>query len=698
MRLHIVWKIVEKELRETLRDRRTLTMMVLIPLLLYPLLILGLNSLGDSQRAASDARASKVAVWGDLPKELEAKLKAARIELLPWAGASEEVRSRLLAAAYAPVPAAAPRKEGDSAAPEERHPVVDAARPAILRRDVDAVLVTWPDVASSLAKAGLGHVAVLFDSVRPDSEKASDRVKEQIELYRVEEVARREKEKGLEGGFSRALEVRAQNVAPKSRRFGFGLGQVLPFLLVSISFTGAFYAAIDSTAGEKERGTLQTLLCAPLRASEIVCGKFLAVWTVAMISAAANILSMALTFSRLAGGASLSISPWAALAAFALLIPLTLTVVALFIAVAMFAKDFKDGQNFLTPVLMLLMVPSSAGIIPGIELNAWTAMVPVVNVTLLLKALFVGEATPDSIFLVLLGSFLHALLAILLAARIFEREVILLGGSDSWRGLFGIEEGGEKHATPTLSFLTFALMFVTAFYGSLALVHMGGFKVLLIAEYGFFLAPAIVVALLLRLHFDDVFRLRLPSAGAAASGLLIGLSGWVVVTGLSFRLLPPPDSLNKALEKILMLDDPSTPLWLIWLAVAATPAVCEELVFRGLILSGFRGFGMWPAILTSSLLFALAHASIYRLLPTFLLGIAFGYLAWRSGSIVPGMIAHGVNNGVLATISYSSKWISPVRPEQMQAVPWSWMFAAALVVMLAWAMVGRGGERKAVLS
>ena len=93
------------------------------------------------------------------------------------------------------------------------------------------------------------------------------------------------------------------------------------------------------------------------------------------------------------------------------------------------------------------------------------------------------------------------------------------------------------------------------------------------------------------------------------------------------------------------------PLWVVLLAVAVTPAVCEELFFRGVVLSGLRSLGKWPAIAISALLFAVAHASIYRLLPTLLLGLVLGYLVWKTGSIVVSMIVHALNNGIVAVLS-----------------------------------------------
>jgi sodium transport system permease protein len=667
MRPHIAWHVFRKELRETLRDRRTLAMMVGLPLLLYPLMIMGVSALSDSQREASETRPSTIAIWGDAPPELRDLLAANKIV----------VKSTQPAPDAPPIPREPEPKEGEKRKVEDsQHPMVLAARKPILKREVDAVLVLWPDFVPSLHNGSLGHVAVLYDSVRDDSDRAQLRLKKQLDKYRETMAARREQERGLAGGFTRVMEVAVENVAPKARRTGFGLGQVLPFLLLTVSFTGAFYAAVDSTAGEKERNTLQTLMCAPLQSTEIIFGKFLAVWSVALITAMLNVMSMAVTFMRISASAgSLALSPEKYVLTFLMLIPQTLTIVAVFLTVGAFAKDFKEGQNYLTPVLMAMMMPSAVTMIPGIELNAWTSFAPVVNTALLIKAIMVGEASADQIFLVLLGSGIQAMLAIMLAARVFGREQVLLGGKDSFRGLFGLERNRSLLPSPALSFTLFAVALVAAFYGSLALTDRGTVTMLLTMEYVFFLTPAIAAALLMRFPMQRVFSLRLPSLQTLLASIAIGLFGWLAIGGVSMRLLPPPESLVRALNKILLINDDHVPLALLWFVVALTPAVCEELFFRGIVLSGLRPFGKWPAILISAALFGVAHASVYRLLPTFLLGILFGYLVWRSGSILTSIVAHALNNGLLVTIGRELPMESAV------SIRWDWIFGASLVVV-----------------
>lgn len=697
MRFRQVWTIYRKELLESFRDRRTLMMMVGFPVLIYPLLIMGMARLQESQEEATSARQSVVDIWGNAPADLVSLLKEQQFNVRTNEGLPGDVAAKLQSGEYPavspPPPASLQRSKKSSDKPKPMHPLAIAAQPLILSRKVDVVLAVWPDLSKPMEQAGLGHVAVLYDSVRQDSEKAADRLTDALTKYRQTVRDAREHAKGLPQGFTTAVEIGQANVAPQSRRAGFGMGQILPFLLIMVSFTGAFYAAIDTTAGEKERGTMQTLLCAPLRSTEIVGGKFLGVWTISLISALANVISMAITFQRLTpAGFSLTVEPHVYALALLMLIPVTLMVTALFLAVGAFANEFKDGQNYLTPVLMLIMFPASAGMVPGMELNSSLMFVPILNVSLLIKSLFIGEAKPDTIFLVLVSSLVYAMLGVVFAARVFQRETVLVGGTDNIRGLFGMDRrrGAAWAPTPSLVLTVFAVALVAAFYGGLALHDVSLVTMLLSTEWIFLLLPVVLTVALL--HFDPrkTLSLRLPSWRAALAGLLLGSASWVIAASIAFYLIPVPEEFGRALQKTLLLDDGKpVSLGLIWFCVAVSPAICEELLFRGLIAAGLRSLGRWPMLIVTALLFGIAHASIYRLLPTFFLGLVLGYSAWKSRSIFTSMLVHMINNGLLVALAFSPAFARFMHLEMNRPLPPIWIVSAAGVVAIALWLLSR---------
>jgi sodium transport system permease protein len=164
---------------------------------------------------------------------------------------------------------------------------------------------------------------------------------------------------------------------------------------------------------------------------------------------------------------------------------------------------------------------------------------------------------------------------------------------------------------------------------------------------------------------------------------LIGLTASTAVAGLVLRLAPPPDSMLRELQETLQLGSKPAPLWELWLVVALTPALCEETFFRGLMLSGLRRWGPWTAIGISALLFGLLHCSIYRLLPTFILGLVLGYAVWRSGSLYCSILIHALNNGLIATLV----WSNAGKDLNVQAVPWSLTLGALAVMAIGLALL-----------
>jgi sodium transport system permease protein len=662
MRLFIVQVIWFKELVEILRDRRTLFRLLLLPIVIYPLFAIGVSMFQGSEMEAQQARASRVAVWGPLPPAIEAGLAVpGKITLTPWQGVPAGVREGLESRLLAPPPGVdpdAPQTEEESprkqrmipaAWTEPENAVLTAARELIARREVEAVLVPWPGLGAALDREERPPISLYFDPVRSDSMMARERIERSLRGLRLKIAAAREDARGLPRGFTAVLDLRTRTVALPDRSGGQLLGAMMPMMLILMAMTGGVMPAIDLTAGEKERNTMQTLLCAPVRPIEIIAGKFLAVFLVSLLTALANVVSLALTMRRIVPG-DIPISAGTYALTFALLIPVSLLFSALFLALSVFARDFKDGQNVLLPVYLPVTLLAGLTSLPTIELNRWTALAPVLNIALLIKGLFLGEAGPQLVLLTLGSSLLYAALALVFAATVFEREHVLLGGKESPVDLLGLRrrDGGEPGPGFVLTHFAFAL--VALFYGSAALEHSRTIVLFLTTQFGAFLLPAALVVLIAGYSFKDTFAIRLPAPRLALGAVLLGLSAWSVVAGPSSWLFPPPPELTKALEKTLLFD--GAPLPVLWLLAAVTPALCEEFVFRGLLFSGLRRVGPWTAILTTSLLFGLAHGSVHRMLPTFLLGLLMGTLRLRSGSIVPSMLLHLLNNGLVVTFLY----------------------------------------------
>ena len=647
MRLPIVWIIFCKEITEALRDRVTLLVLVGLPLLIYPLAIFTTTSVANHQAAVEDRQVTTVAVWGvgATPLVDWLTLTNSRLRTERWLGMPDQLRTQLVAGRLQPPPPtrspslAAEARLGlgrlpsAPAAPTE-DVVLAAARAVVSGKQTDAVLVIWPGFDDALQRHGLGEVSVYYDSVIPKSALAWSRLSHQLDRFRQHLLKVRQRERGLPEGFVRALDVREDDVAPAQRQISNLLGHVLPLMLIMLAVVGALVAAVDMTAGEKDRATMQTLLCAPVGSFEIVAGKFLAVWGISLLSATANIVGMGFTISRLAAAFHVDLIEVSTLVtALGLLLPATWTIAALFLAVAALARDVNDAGNFLGAAAFAVMLPVAATLLPGVELDVWTYCVPLVNLSLLIRTLMTGQAAGHLIFLTLLTSLAYAGLALALAARVFGREQILL----------------------------------------------------LVTQYGVLFLPVVALATARKFPLVQTFSLRWPSWRSLLGSGLIGLSVSVALAGLALRLAPPPESMLRELQEALQLGDKPAALWKLWLMVALTPALCEETFFRGLMLSGLRRWGGWAAIGITALLFGLLHGSIYRLLPTFILGLVLGYAVWRSGSLYCSILIHGLNNGLIVTLI----WSNGGKQMDIQSVPWSLTLGALAIMGIGLALLTR---------
>ena len=345
------------------------------------------HSLPSARRRAEHARGlrgrrpggailSRGGVGGDFSAEVHAAIDAAgMLTTETWAAAPDEVRRDLEAGRLSPIEAPPGEEELPSGkdlrkAPwvEPENPVLAAAREALARREVDAVLVPWPGFREAMTEGRRAEASIYFDSVRPDSTLARGRLDRALRTARREARSAREAARTLPSGFTDPLSILDRNVAPLKRRAGELLGTMMPLMMIMMSLLGGFLPAIDLTAGEKERGTMQTLLCAPLRPIEIIVGKFLAVFVVSLLTALVNVLSLSFTIRRLIPfEVAIAASTYAL--TFLALVPVSFFFSAIFLAVASFARDFRDGQNALAPVYILTLVTTTVTVLPGFEVT-----------------------------------------------------------------------------------------------------------------------------------------------------------------------------------------------------------------------------------------------------------------------------------------------------------------------------------------
>lgn len=619
------WVVCRKELRETLRDRRTLLMMIVVPVLLYPVLLIVMEQLLLFGMRNLEAEATPVAVVGDAPSELTRLLDAA-----------EGLRITDL-----------------TSDPE-----------TALRSDSVAAVAVLDPVADAAASR---TATLLYDEASDRSNRGRALLEGVLGEWSDSLLVRRLEERGLSRDFVTPVAWADSSIARPEEVGGYALGRILPLLLVVITLLGAFYPAIDLAAGEKERGTLETLMTAPVPARDIVAGKFVTVAIIGIVAAGLNLGSMLLTFQTgllqvtAAIGLEVSIPLPAVVAIFVTLVPLAVLFGAVFLGIAVRASSFKEAQNALTPVYMLVLIPAMLPVFPGIDFGVGWAVTPVAGVSFLFRDLMTGDAQLGLGLLVLASTSVWAVAALAFASHAFGSERVLFGGGDAdevdgegWLGRLGRPRRGDlpSQNAATLFVAAVAVLF---FWLGVQLQIALGERGLLAAQWLLLFLPAVLFVVAGGYDRRETLSLRLPTPRGLLGGLLLGAGAMPLVWAIGWLqtfVLPVPWEMLEGLEELVTADSAGRLVQLL-LLIAVTPAICEEFVFRGVLLGGTRSLSPGRMILLNGVVFGLFHLSfetVIRFLPTAALGTVIAFAVWRTRSIFVGMAMHLVNNGTIVVL------------------------------------------------
>ncbi|HEY2249479.1 MAG TPA: ABC transporter permease subunit/CPBP intramembrane protease, partial [Planctomycetaceae bacterium] len=450
--------------------------------------------------------------------------------------------------------------------------------------------------------------------------------------------------------------------------------KLFPALLIIMSVTGAFYPAIDLVAGEKERGTMETLLICPATRTEIVLGKFFTVMLFSYVTALLNLASMGLTGKHIAGmmpsGAlsahGVGFPPFSALAwIILLLVPLAALFSALCLALATFARSSKEGQYYLTPLLMVTSGLTMFCLSPTVDLTPQYSVLPVVGVALLLKGLLLSSLHTGALYVyvgpVLATSLGYSALALWWAIDQFKREEVLFREGERFElGLWVRHLLRDKEPLPSFSeaMFCFVLIMLLQFFamgflkdrlspGTVADPSLM-LKIILVQQLAIIACPALMMGVMLTTSIRNTFRIHWPDWKLLAAACVLPLCIHPLsVEGLSrlqwfFGELPA-----EFVKPLAAMSDAKLPLWFVLMAFAAAPAFCEEVAFRGFMLSGMARHGrLAVAVGLSSVAFGVMHMVPQQVFHASLLGLVLGTLAIRGNSLVPCIVFHFVNNAL----------------------------------------------------
>lgn len=701
-------RLTRKELRETLRDRRTVITLVLMPLLVYPLLSISFNKylLLTSEQTGQPGYVIGVETNEDL---------AVLQRLLVDGG-------KLLRAKQQQTMESATEPAGVEVSPTR----VDEDMIELLSLD-------GSKLENHVANLDV-HVAVRITGRQPEAERRRRPRPVECELiYRESSAASQQAMRFIEERLQiyneaslrgRLAALRAPSGVPAEMTFKpistgvaapFSLATLVPLVLILMTITGSVYPAIDLTAGERERRTMETLIAAPISRMALLIAKYAAVLTVAVLTAMVNLLAMTVTILTSSLGSQLfpeGFPPLLMVQIFGLMILFAAFFSAIVLALTSFARSFKEAQAYLIPVMLLAISPGLLSLMPGLELSGTLAVAPLVNIVLLSRDILEGTAEASTVFLAIASTGVYAIAAIAIASRIFGNDALLYASRGSWSELFERPIEPTSSATPAATLACLATLFPAFFVLAHLAQSIGGDNMLMLLLLNSFVTIAVfglwplLFAVAQRVMIVPGFRLNPPAVLAVVGSLIMGLGIWPLAYELylfgEWVGLVSLDRNQFEMAERLLTEFRGLPVPVLLLTLAVIPAALEEFFFRGYLFQGLRGRFHGPLIIVvTALLFGLFHVLSpsalmpERFLPSSLLGIVLGWVCYRSGSVLPGMLLHACHNGLLLImVQYQDQLQARGWDLEHSAhIPWPWLLCLLAVALFGAAVVYWGTRR-----
>lgn len=695
--------LIVKELKETLRDRRTITTLLAMPVLVYPLLGMGFRFLALKQ-SATTAPSYQIAVQTeDETAWLLSALNLSRVDEDTFENVIEQTQSESSADPTDPL---SPDQEPTSKTTSLRFVQTEtespeAVRSAVASQQADVGIIVALALGQDPADFARRSVTIIEAKGNAVSRRAADFVERQLRELNLQ--ATRAWAQQRDPRFELPLKqdrIRVSMEGSTSVLLGF-----MPLVLLLMTVTGGVYPAIDLTAGERERDTLETLMALPIPSFRLILAKFIAVVFVTFMTGLMNLIAMSITVyvlqleQTLFGESGITV----------LLIGQLLTVLITFaifyssmlLVLTSSARSFKEAQAYLIPLLLLSIAPGLVILLPGWKLNLLTAVVPMVNMLLMAKGIFESSVAALPALVAVSVTLFYSMACLSIAARLFGTDAVTTGSSSSWNDLLQRPVKERDQPSIATSLTTLALLVPGHFVASgllgrdsdvtmmTRMLLSGSLTICL------FLLFPLAVSWWNRLNLKTTFRLHRLGITSAIAAVLIGCSTWPFVFELVAMLQEQgiigidPEKMKQA--QSLLEGWRGLPLPVLIVVLGILPAVCEEAFFRGFLFSGLRThLSSSRTVIVTAFAFGLFHvilaggAAPERLLPSTLMGLLLGWVSIRTGSLLPGILLHAVHNSLLMTIAHFRDELSgfAVGLQSQQHLPNSWLLTAGAALIV----------------
>lgn len=663
--LQRVLALAQVELRVILRDPRALVASVLLPILLMPALLLGVH-------------------WIHRQRDVQAASSSYAYTLT---GPLSEAARHWLTSALLPTNASHPVAAGPSFTE-----VISSQPRAALEEGTIQVIVEagFPSSQTTSTSPPPHHPSPVPLSLhllyRGDRESSLQAHQHLTRLLRIARTTR-QTELLAEAGFPlppiAVLDLTTTNIATPRQTAGQTLGRSLTLLILFLLFPAAAVIGIPSLAGERERGTLETLLTTAASRPEIIGAKLLSIFLVSLaitaIQMANVLLYIGFRWIPLPDGLTTAVSSWTALSLVLLHLPLALLAAAVLLLLSALSRSIKEAQLYFVPAFLICLAPAAAAFLPDLSLTSLIALIPISGLAIASRDLLTDHLHLPATIVAWTSTTLAALAIARLGVRHLTLEQMVASGSPRSSHPFPTSSPFERHVLRWFAALWATLLIVSGYYSETTDLRLQ----ILVNVVGLFLGGSLLLLRLYHLHPPTALALRLPRPSAWMA-VLIGVPGGLLAGIGLFRFvnlfLPiPPQMLEAFTEKLLPHHLPFWQ-WIVFLAVL--PGACEEIAFRGLLLHGLRRRAH-PVVVTLAvgLAFGFFHMSLFRLAPTAFLGILLTAVTLLTGSLLPAIAWHILHNATSLAIGRASLPLDQLHPAAYAA--------GALLLALAFSLLWR---------
>ncbi len=662
MNWQVVRIILANELRMLLRYRRTVFLAVVLPLVTMPLILFTARFIGEQRQERLESMTYKYSVTGSEADRVRGLIARAK-ERFGALQASKDSDDALAHFKFEEVRVKQPRpaleaKELDFYLEALSGKEADAMSAEALKGEEDKP----SEPGGRTRRASLGDqerlpgvpvIRIFFLADRPESALGRSNMRTLLQRERRFERNALLQRDGFAADPTKVMTTQESDVANAAQVTSSYLGRFLTVVLLMLTLSGGSIVAIDSIAGEKERGSLETLLTTAATRAEIVAAKQILILSVALfitfIQVANILVYVGLKIIDLPKDWVIEVPPATVITVLFLFIPLAAFIAAALLMISAYSKSYKEAQLYFFPLNILSWVPALAAVLPGISLRSAIVLVPIANVSVAVREVMVGKFDWPMICAVFAVMVTAAALAIRASARMLTQEKLITAGETDFADFAGGDALFQRH---TLRW--FAVMAAVAFAAALNLPQVSSMKgQILFNELIVFLGASLLMILRYKLNPREALALRpvkpavwLAVLMAIPSGTLVGIG----VFKLAGFIFPVPERMLEQFSRMLIPE--GMPFWQLVILAAVLPGVCEEAAFRGLLLFGLhRRYRPVALAVVVGIIFGLFHVTLFRIIPTAFLGVILTAMALLTGSIFPGMAAHAGNNALALYLS-----------------------------------------------